>query len=314
MAKIKALLLGCGNIGAGYDLQNKDVVHTHAKAYTQIKNIELTVTDADLQKAREAAKHFKATVVELNAVDFKEYQIISIATPTQTHHHYLTQAIQSKTPVIICEKPVAGDLKELADLKKKYAKGKTRIVVNYMRRFIPGNGVLKNRIGKILKKEDLTSVTVHYNRGFLNNGTHAIDLLEFLLDTEFKFEKFSVKALLEGAYENDPTIVGTCRFKKVNVTFAGTTDSVFGVELVFQQSKIIIGDRGNTVQYFQRSKTKDFEENVRLRQTSLLTTYMKPVIAKALQLHRNRREKDNFLQALALNQRTAKLITKIRNS
>jgi len=38
---------------------------------------------------------------------------------------------------------------------------------------------------------------------------------------------------------------------------------------------------------------------------------MKPVIAKALRLQKSGREKDNFLQALALNERTVKLIKKM---
>lgn len=314
MPKIKALLLGCGNIGAGYDLQNKNFIHTHAKAYAQLKNIELTIADADPQKAIAAGKYFNAQIVELSKIDFKKYTIVSIATPTQTHYHYIEQLLKAKIPVVICEKPVASDLKELADLKKKYAKGKTRILVNYMRRFTPGITILKNRIQKTLKAENLTAITIRYNRGFLNNGTHAVDLLEFLFDSEFKFEKFAVHSLLTGASENDPTVVGMCRFKKANVHFAGTNDSVFDIELVFERSKILMSDRGNTIQYFQHNRTKDFEENVRLRQTNLLTTYMKPVVTKALQLHRNRREKDNFLQSLALNQRTAKLIAKIKNS
>lgn len=40
----KALILGCGNIGAFYDYDTQEVV-THAKAFSEFDNIDVTVYD-----------------------------------------------------------------------------------------------------------------------------------------------------------------------------------------------------------------------------------------------------------------------------
>lgn len=311
MPEIKVLILGCGNIGAGYDLHQETTIHTHAKAFSKYKNIDLTVTDTDKQKATVAAKQYHARVVDLDKINFKEFSIVSIATPTSTHFQYLNKLLNLDTQVVICEKPIAATLVELAVLKLKYSKSKSKILVNYMRRFLPGSALLKKRIQKILKKESLSQVIIRYNRGLLNNGTHAIDLLEFLFDTEFKFEKFIAESWLVGAFDGDPSVIGKCKFGKAIVHFEGKAEAVFEIEFLFKTSKIVVKDRGDIIHYFQSKKKNIFEENIGMRQTNLLTSYMKPVIAKALQLQRNRKEKDNFLQALNLNKRAIKVIKKI---
>lgn len=313
MPKIKALVLGCGNIGAGYDLHQEKVIHTHAKAFSKYKNIELTVADENKKKAIAVGKQYHAQVIDLDKINFEEFSIVSISTPTSTHFQYLNQLLNLNTPVVICEKPIATTLGELSTLKRKYSKSKSKVLVNYMRSLLPGSALLKKRIHKILKKESLSQVFIRYNRGLLNNGTHAIDLLEFLFNERFKFEKFIADSVLAGAIEGDLTIIGKCRFGKAIVHFEGKAEAVFEIECLFNTSKIVVEDRGDTIRYFQSKKKNTFEEDIRLRQTNLLKTYMKPVITRALQLHRNRKEKDNFLQALTLNAQTIKLIQKIRS-
>lgn len=312
MPKIKALVLGCGNIGAGYDLHQKKVIHTHAKAFSKYKNIELAVADENKKKAIAVGKQYHTQVIDLDKINFEEFSIVSIATPTSTHFQYLNQLLNLNTPVIICEKPIATTLGELSSLKQKYSRSKSKVLVNYMRSFLPGSAILKKRIGKILKKEHLSQVFIRYNRGLLNNGTHAVDLLEFLFNARFNFEKFTADSVLAGAFEGDPTIIGKCRFGNALVHFEGKAEPIFEIEYLFNTSKIVVEDRGDTIRYFQSKKKNTFEEDIRMRQTNLLKTYMKPVIARALQLHRNRKEKDNFLQTLNLNTRTIKLIQKIK--
>jgi len=254
MLTVKVLILGCGNIGAGYDLHQDKLIQTHAKAFSKHKNIELTVADADKQKAAIIAKHYRARVIDLDQIDFQEFSIVSIATPTSTHFSYLSQLLKLNVPVVICEKPVASGLKELSDLRRKYSKSKAKIVVNYMRRFLPGSVLLKKRIQQIRKKESPSQITIKYNRGLLNNATHALDLLEFLFDAEFKFEKFALQSLMPGAFDGDPTVVGTCRFEKAIVLFAGTKDPVFEIELLFEKYKIVIGDRGTRSDTFDQRR------------------------------------------------------------
>lgn len=311
MPRSKALVLGCGNIGAEYDLHNDNVIHTHVRALSKYKTIELTVADLDPKKAAIVAKHYKVSAVALDNIRFTDYSLICLATPTSTHFTYLKELLLLNIPVVVCEKPVGGNLKELADLKRAYSKSKSRVLVNYMRRFLPEMAILKKRIQKIQKKENLSQVKIIYNRGFLNNGSHAVDLLEFLFDEEFRFERFSVQAITPGAHKDDPTVNGKCRFGYATIHFVGMVESAFEIELHFEHSKILIADRGNSVRYFQSKKKDTFEEIMRLQQTNILTAYMKPVIAKAIALQNKQNTSDNFLQALTLNERTLRLLNKI---
>ena len=317
MPKIKALVLGCGNIGAMYDLHTPEVVQTHARAFSWQREIEFSVTDSDQHKAKLIGKRYNVQALKLNQVDFNDFSIVSLTTPTKTHFFYLKQMLRLNVPVVVCEKPVAADLAELSELKRIYLRSQTKVLVNYMRRFQPGYAVLKRRVQKILKQDTIESITITYQQGMLNNSTHATDLLEYLFNAEFRFHKFIVQSAAVDIFPDDPTISGTCLFDGVPVNFAGITDTVervFEIELLFQNFKIIIDESGNTIGYFRSEKSIPVKEFVRMRQTKLLTNYMQPVISKAMRLLLNSKEEDNFMLALALNQRTVRLIEKIKTT
>jgi predicted dehydrogenase len=307
---IKALLIGCGNIGAGYDFNDPSKVWTHAKAYSLRNDIELSVFDGDKAKAQQIAGRYKAVLVEsLHDQDFSKYQIISITTPTTTHYHFLEKIIKANVPLVICEKPVVNETAQVEQLEQLYKSGRSKILVNYIRRFQPAYKEAKERILRIKENQSLRGIIIKYKRGFLNNASHAIDLLEYIFEMAFDFKNFQTSAAVFDAFDYDPTITAACLFHDRPVSFAGfsgTSYAVFELELFFSSLKVVICHSGNEIRYYY-DDSGNWNEHVEERQTALLDRYMVPVMDRAVDLYNGNGE-DNFMSSLRLNKAILEII------
>ena len=303
--RIEALVIGCGNIGAMYDLESNDIL-THCKAISRNKNFNLTVFDTDPQKSDLVSNFYKCN--KLNDLDdIGIYDIVSICTPTDTHFNLLNKLFSLNIPLIICEKPISNNIQELEILKIQYANSTTNILVNYFRRFHPSYIELKNKIKSIAQNNKLVSVNVKYQRGFLNNCSHAIDLLEFILDQIIDFNSFKLTNVIYDSFEYDPTVSMIGTFNDVYYSFVGLANvkySFFEIELFFQNSAIKIEESGNSIKYFKSFSNQSFymplieEKEVK----SAIKYRMKHVIAKSNDIY-IKKNQDNFLASLDLNQR-----------
>lgn len=312
---IKALLIGCGNIGAGYDLDDDAKVWTHAKAYSLFKEIEFAVFDEDRPKAKQIAGKYGATHLEhLHEEDFKLYDIVSITTPTTTHFDYLQKLLSRNVPVVICEKPVVSSLSHVDVLMDLYRSSKSKVIVNYIRRFQEGYKIAKQKLNELNQQQSLKSIIVKYKRGFLNNASHAIDLLEFFFERPFSLEDFKYSCLQFDTFEYDPTLVGNCSYIDCPVSFVGVADTsyaIFEIELFFRSSKVVICHSGNDIRYYH-DIAGNLRENFDERQTALLDTYMLPVIKHAVKLLNKQEDEDNFMPALQLNKEILKIIEPLK--
>lgn len=313
--KYKALVIGCGNIGAEYDLHNKQV-QTHAKAFHLRKDVSLTLADTNIAKAKAIAKTYKAAYLkETNTETIAGFDIASICVSTPFHFHYLSELIALNTPLIICEKPVVNTLAEIAELKQ-FDFGQTKILINYIRRFQPGFQTLKKRLGKILETDKITAIQIRYQRGFMNNCGHALDLLEFLLEREISLDVFPMAQAKFDVFENDPTITGTIVTDEFPINITGFTNHHFGifeVDIYTADWHIAITESGNTIKYSNNraQKLKTLKEATKLQQNEVLNDYMMPVIDYALATFKKEKTL-NFASALSLNERILKSISQIK--
>lgn len=304
----KALLAGCGNIGAMYDWNN-DHVLTHAKAFFASGLVETAYFDVIKEQAAKVAERYKGRFVhdldkELNNTRF---DIFSICTPTNLHFKLLCKAFQNKIPVIICEKPVSADLQELELLANLYADSGSKVLVNYIRRFQPAFQNLKNFIAALPETELLTNVSIRYQRGFINNCSHAFDLLQFLFQKPFVPADFIINRKVFDHFQNDPTVSGSCDWLGANMSILGLQNvsfSHFEIDLYFKYRKIQIREAGNQISFFTAVA---FEPNFSplviddtLTMPHSIADYMIPVAAKAIGLLENQSD-DNFMEAIELN-------------
>lgn len=302
---IRALVVGCGNIGADYDLHTTDV-WTHAKAFSKASTITFSVVDRDATKAKAVANHYGvAYYTELTDELLRETDLVSICTPTNSHFSYLKQIAKFPNCYCICEKPVVSNLMDLALLKSETALG-NRTLVNYIRRFQPGFQVLKDRMETILKNDSLSAIHIKYNRGLLNNGGHALDLIHFLFSklATFHITKVQVNDYAFDAFKDDPTVVATALLNStVPISFNGIKDAeyqIFEIELFLRSHVITITESGDLIRYFktEHGALKEIED---WTQTNVMKDYMVPVLDYTLRILKGE-TKTNFTTALLINQ------------
>lgn len=185
MKNYKAVVIGCGKIGAEEWLYQKSIKPvTHAGAYVKHPNIELVgLCDIDPKKLKKAGEFFSGVSLYHSVSKMlKETNpdIVSVATHTDTHHRFVKMAAEAGAKAIVCEKPMASSVKKAESMVKICKNKKCLLFINHSRRFDLllkkwQKKVLDGILGKILKVECI------YHNGLFNNATHTIDLLRWFL-------------------------------------------------------------------------------------------------------------------------------------
>jgi predicted dehydrogenase len=308
----KALVIGCGNIGSGYDFSN-DQVLTHAKAFRLNPEIEFSVADVNEKAAIETAtKYGVRYYTRLSDEELKEFNIISLCTSTKYHFEYLKRISGLSSPFIICEKPVVATLNEVNALRTLEIDPQ-KILVNYIRRFQPGYHLLKHRLAEICHVEQINLINLKYHRGLLNSASHGLDLLTFLLEREVRFDEVQMLSKGFDAFETDPTIIGSFLLNGIPVMLQGFIDSmysIFEMEIYTKSQKILIENSGDTIKYYKNVDGVLVEDR-NMRQEEVLKDYMVAVVEKALSCMKGNSE-TNFSSALQLNEEVLKLIETIK--
>ena len=305
----KSLLIGCGNIGALYDLETEEIL-THAKAYFKHSNFEFSIYDSNLELSKKISdKYGVYSVNKIDDEDFSNYDCISICTPTTTHFHFLERAIESDVKVIICEKPIASDDLEISKLITLYNKKKSKILVNYIRRFQRPFIELKDSIQAILKEEAITNISIRYQSGFLNNCSHAFDLIQFLLNKEIELQNLNKTNLVFDHFSYDPTLSLTAQWNGANVNVLGLSNvkfPFFEIELFFENQRISITNSGQNIDFYSSKKSeKTYSPLVPSEEPKkeCLKNYMEPIIDYANTMLTNLDSEDNFMSSATLNKK-----------
>ncbi|MGA2331287.1 MAG: Gfo/Idh/MocA family oxidoreductase [Syntrophales bacterium] len=251
MKKFSVAIIGLGQIGQGYDYDKSsiDLILTHASAYCYHDKFELVAAvDPDpIQRGRFISK-FKLPVYEdvASLVAKHRPDIFSICTPSSQHFRVFQQIIPHRPAAILCEKPIALELSEAKEMVNIAESQHCALLVNYMRRFEPGVKALK----ETLRRRDVGQIekgVCWYSKGILNNGSHYIDLLRFLLEdvTDMCVIKKGRKTM-----GDDPEPDVFFRFGQVPVFFLALREEFFSVgrlELMGTGGHILYDDFGDTI-------------------------------------------------------------------
>jgi predicted dehydrogenase len=155
--KYKVAIAGCG------------VGRLHALAFQNLPDCfeMVALCDLDINKATEVANHFDIPRVvtdfdEVCAMD--DVDIISICTPSHLHVSQIKQTLAADKHAI-CEKPVAGSLKDVDELIQLEAKSSKRVMPIFQYRFGRGLQKLKSLVDKgITGKAYMTTVETAWRR------------------------------------------------------------------------------------------------------------------------------------------------------
>lgn len=304
----KVLVIGCGNIGAQYDIDN-DEIQTHVKAWYLKSSVAVSVFDINYELASKVANIYKCEIVDnISSETLSKFDIVSICTPTFTHFEILKNAIEVGVKTIICEKPISNSIEEMVQLKEMYDKGCSKILVNYIRRFQPSFLSLKSFIHEDLDDHDLTNISIRYQRGFINNCSHAMDLIEFITGKEINLDQIKIHNVVFDQFENDGTLSLMALWNKVNFDVLGLGNVLFShfeIDLYFKKHKISIKNAGNLIEIYKSEGKSEFLLPLNLKENlskkDCLKDYMIPVTDYAIKLAENKELKDNFINSITLN-------------
>ncbi len=139
MKKLKAGIIGTG------------MGRLHMDGYSKDPRVEVfAICDINRKEAEEFAKKYKASYVFTDykkMLDMEEIDFVSIATPNYLHAPMSIVALRREKHVL-CEKPMATNLKDAQAAVEAAKKAKKRLMVHMSMRFLPQFHLMKRLINK----------------------------------------------------------------------------------------------------------------------------------------------------------------------
>lgn len=284
---MRAAVIGCGHIGAGVALDQEHVgVLSHCEAYQLDQRAELVaVCDSSDDSRQEVGQRWSVPNSYVSVEELLEAakpDLVSICTPDETHADIALRVIQHPgVRGVLLEKPVATDLAMATRVVDTARDQGVRLAVNYSRRFAPAFQQLRDdiRVGRFGRPQNVVG---RYTKGLVHNGTHWIDLLEFLLGPVKRIRTLSEKP------DRDPFATPDVQFQLADGTQAfllGCHEqafTVFEMDLMFATGRVQITDSGHAVEFFDVQPSPYYAGYRRLETRSKLVAAMKSTICGAV--------------------------------
>lgn len=244
----KVAVIGAGNIAAGFDSPECKMILTHAHAVTVYPDFELLgFFDSDKTKTLEAVRRWGGNAYPDIETLVQNADIVCCCVPDRFHGSVLKEVAQFYPKLVIAEKPLTDKYEEAIEIQKLY-EGKIPLVVNYSRRFLKEFHHLKSDIksyGKFLKGVG------YYGKGILHNGSHMIDILQFLLG---KVEDIKIIGTEIYDFEpNDPSRDVVLKVQQENFYMMAIdcrVATIFEIELFFEKARVRILNGGEKIEIY----------------------------------------------------------------
>jgi predicted dehydrogenase len=177
-------IVGGGAVSCGYDDPNDKNITTHIHGALKHPKINLnSIIEVDNQRheyiSNKWGKHIPIFLNINDSLGRHKSDIFVIATPTDQHFINIKEILAKYSPkLLICEKPIVSDSKDLEKLYKLVNEHSTKIITNFPRRFDKSLNILKE---EILKSNHKYHFYGTFNKGLIHNGCHMIDLINMLV-------------------------------------------------------------------------------------------------------------------------------------
>lgn len=243
--KYNVLIIGAGKIAAFYDNPNSSSVITHAHAFTRNENFNLVgFFDINTDKAIYASEIWggKCFIALEDAFKENTIDVVTIAVPDEYHFDVLKEILNYEPKLILLEKPITKTFTEAQDIENILLKKNTKILVNYSRRFVEKYELIKEEVQTEVYGSFVTG-TCYYGKGLIHNGTHAIDLIRYVLGD---INKAYVKEVVFDHYIDDPSVSLELTLKTNKTINLQAIDcrnyTIFGMDLLFEKGRIRVED------------------------------------------------------------------------
>src|SRR2546428_12565169 len=182
-------LVGLGRIGVrGFGDPD---IETHSEAILAHPHLKLCVgvdTSEDARRAFQTATGVRAYAALADALKAERPQIVSICTPQSTHMLLTEIAYATITGVVIGEKPMAESVPQCERMIAAAA-GRP-LLIAHQRRYERRHRYLRSLLKRGVLGKPMSGIG-NFSGDYLNNGTHAVDTMRFLLgdDTPFSIRR-----------------------------------------------------------------------------------------------------------------------------
>jgi predicted dehydrogenase len=263
------LIVGLGQIGMGYDLHLDPAtyVYSHARAFSQHPAFRVIGgVDPDAQRREIFTRTYSAPAyADLDAaLATASPALVILAVPTQLHAQALRQVLeQSKVEAVLCEKPLSYDLAEAQAMLQLCERHGVRLYVNYMRRSDIGAVELKRRLAEGAVAPPIKAV-VWYSKGFLHNGSHFFNLLQYWLGPMLDAQVLSPG---RPAAQGDADIDARVTFERGTAVFLAAWEEAFShytVELLSPSGRLRYEQGGKLIEWRAVAPDPNFKGYVRL--------------------------------------------------
>lgn len=247
--KLKALIVGLGNIGMGYDLNLSpdDYIITHARALQQHAKFELVGgVDINQENRNIFSEYYSCSVFsELStALEKTKPDMVVIALPTEKHSEAIEMVFKFSQPsIILCEKPLSFSVADAKNIVAQCESNNCRLYVNYMRRSDPGIIEITKRLFNGEIKSPIKGV-VWYSKGLFNNGSHFFNIIHSWFG-EMEDFKIINSGRMWGDVDPEPDF--QVSFDGSNITFLSAQEENFShytIELVATNGRLRIEHGG----------------------------------------------------------------------
>lgn len=256
----RAAVIGLGNIGFKYDLDEKRKgiagkgIKTHVSAYQNCKHVDLSgVVEIDDQSINKFKSKYSSIPVykSVSQLMMKEkLDFISICTSTKTHSQILREIIKYPIKGILCEKPIANNLDNARAMITLCEERDILLTINHGRRwhgtYLAAKKLLEN--GKIGKVKAVTSI---YSGEVFNIGTHLFDIIRMLIQKN----PLVLSGVVYSSINNsDPSISGWIEFEDnihcTVITNGSRKNMIFEIDLIGTEGRIKILNNGERIELF----------------------------------------------------------------
>ena len=258
------LLIGLGNVALSYDA--RDVAGTkvlsHARAFSRhpsfhlIGGVDIDVSRRDWFEQVYRLPSYKS--IETAMRDLSP-DIVVVATPTALHRQTVLDVFSSGRPkAILCEKPLAYNLRDAEQIAAACEKHNCSLYVNFFRQAEPGVAEIRERLADGRISFPLKGV-VWYSRGIFNSGSHFLNLLQSLLGTVADIKIINPGRLWLGS---DPEPDLEITFFAGRVVFLAAREEDFfhnSIELIAPNGRLRLESGGAQIRWQGVEEDKRFE-------------------------------------------------------
>lgn len=180
---ITVALVGLGRIGFQNDsLRHSPIPLTHLACLSEYKNVSVVL---GIDKDNSICRKFQEitgieTLSDLDEIK-RAVDLLVISAPTESHLDLISSLSKRLSPrIVVCEKPLGINLRDAEEIVAISEKNNFQLFVPYTRRYLSQCKLFANLITSKIYGE-ICEVSVEYGQGLLINGSHFVNLADFLL-------------------------------------------------------------------------------------------------------------------------------------